>query len=239
MDRLDSCYFCGDAFDASLSEYPVVPKELQPPDESPTVVLCGDCRGKLGAIVEEVVSAAREDGSTEDDGSSGRDAATAGGRRDAVTAGGDEPTDTAATNGAESADAADLFAEADGETATDADEWESPVSDGSAREETTAATASDDTSTGDSGEAEPTATTASDDSSTDDSGEAEPTLTKLEYNKVMRLLQNRPFPVERAEIREVATSAYEISPAEFDAVIEAAVERDLIAVENGQFVDPK
>ena len=239
MDRLTSCYFCGDAFDASLSEYPVVPKELQPPDESPTVVLCGDCRGKLGAVVEEVVSAAREGGSTESDGSAKQDDATAGGQRDAVAAGGDEPAGTAATNGTESADAADLFGEADGETATDADEWESPVTDDSAREETTATTASDDTSTDDSTREETkTATTASDDTSTDDSGEENPTLTKLEYNKVMRLLKNRPFPVDRAEIREVATSAYEISPAEFDAVIEAAVERDLIAVENGQFVDP-
>jgi len=55
----------------------------------------------------------------------------------------------------------------------------------------------------------------------------------------MRLLQNRPFPVDRREICEVATSAYEIDQQEFDAVIEAAVERDLIAVENGQFVEPE
>lgn len=65
-----------------------------------------------------------------------------------------------------------------------------------------------------------------------------PTMTRLEYNKVMRLLKNREFPVDRMEIRDVATNAYQISPDEFDAVIDAAIERDLLAEEDGQFVDP-
>lgn len=63
-----------------------------------------------------------------------------------------------------------------------------------------------------------------------------PSLTALEYNKVMRLLQNREFPVERAEIHEVATSAYEISDREFDAIIDAAIQRGLIGEENGLLV---
>lgn len=67
----------------------------------------------------------------------------------------------------------------------------------------------------------------------DDDG---PSLTALEYNKVMRLLQNREFPVERAEIHEVATSAYDISDREFDAIIDAAIQRGLIDEENGQLV---
>jgi len=62
-------------------------------------------------------------------------------------------------------------------------------------------------------------------------------MTKLEYNKVMRLLKNRPFPVDKAEIREVATSAYDIDQSEFEAVIDAAVSRGLIAERNGQFVE--
>ena len=81
---------------------------------------------------------------------------------------------------------------------------------------------------------EPSGTPAGDTASDDE----EPTLTNLEYNKVMRLLQNRELPVDRAEIQEVATSAYQISPEEFDTVIQAAIQRDLIAERNGQFVDP-
>ncbi|WP_324663819.1 hypothetical protein [Haloarcula sediminis] len=221
MDRLASCYFCGDAFDASLSEYPVVPKGLQPPEDGPTVVLCGDCRRKLGAVVEEVV-AATGDGSPADD-------ATAGGLSETETTG------TPATNGAEPADSSRDPLRDDGtddEPTTEADEWESPTRD-TADEAASTAPAHDDAP------ANSTSDGATDDDEADATDQTEPTLTKLEYNKVMRLLKNRPFPVDKAEIREVATSAYDIDPAEFDAVIEAAVSRDLIAVEDGQFVDPE
>jgi hypothetical protein len=70
----------------------------------------------------------------------------------------------------------------------------------------------------------------------DDAGDDGPSLTALEYNKVMRLLQNREFPVERAEIHEVATSAYDITDREFDAIIDAAIQRGLIDEQNGQLV---
>lgn len=211
MDRLASCYFCGDAFDASLSEYPVVPKALQPLEDGPTVVLCGDCRRKLGAVVEEVVAAA-EGGSSADD----------------ATADGQSQTETLATNGAEPTDQSSDSLRDDG-TTTDGDEWESPAGHDSEDEAASTVSEPDATATAD----------GDDESDTTEADEAEPTLTKLEYNKVMRLLQNRPFPVDTAEIREVATSAYDIDPSEFDAVIEAAVSRDLIAVEDGQFVDPE
>lgn len=55
------------------------------------------------------------------------------------------------------------------------------------------------------------------------------------YNRVVRLLQNREFPVERAEIATVATNAYEIPPEDFDAVIETAVDRGVL-VEEGQYL---
>lgn len=65
----------------------------------------------------------------------------------------------------------------------------------------------------------------------------EPSLTALEYNKVMRLLQNRAFPVDKAEIKDVAINAYEISEQEFDAIIDAAIDRGLIDEDEGQFVE--
>ncbi|MFC6757461.1 MULTISPECIES: hypothetical protein [Haloarcula] len=237
MDRFASCYFCGDAFDASLSEYAVVPKELQPGEDGPTVVLCGACRRKLGAVVEAVVDAAEGEAAV-DGTTTGRAAAS-------------DPADT--EGGVESGDdgGGSLFeAGADDgrdpesqEPTTTAEEWESPGADADSDSEPD--TEADSGQIGGGEETtEPTAAAsedAGDDSSTpeDDTSGTEPRLTKLEYNKVMRLLQNRQFPVEKAEIREVATSAYDIDPQEFDAVIEAAVSRDLIGVENGQFVDPE
>jgi hypothetical protein len=201
MDRFASCYFCGAAVDASLSEYPVVPKELEPAEDGPTVVLCGTCRRKLGAVVEEVVGAA--------------------------TAQRNEPAETTATHSVEPTDAAGGALLDDGA----ADERES-----AARDTGGAATGP---ATGTETDGTTAASVASDDSASATNGDgAEPTLTKLEYSKVMRLLENRPFPVDRGEIREVAASAYDIDREEFDAVIEAAVSRDLLAVENGQFVEP-
>jgi predicted nucleic-acid-binding protein len=73
-------------------------------------------------------------------------------------------------------------------------------------------------------------------SGADEATEDGPTLSALEYTKVMRLLENRELPVDREEIRVVATNAYEIRPAEFDAVVDAAVERGMIVEEDGQFV---
>ncbi len=55
------------------------------------------------------------------------------------------------------------------------------------------------------------------------------------YNRVVRLLQNREFPVERGEIATVASNAYEIPPEDFDAVIETAVDRGVL-VEDGQYL---
>lgn len=50
------------------------------------------------------------------------------------------------------------------------------------------------------------------------------------YGKVMRLLRNREFPVDRDDVEVVAMNAYDMRAAEVDAVIEAAVDRgELVA----------
>jgi hypothetical protein len=77
-------------------------------------------------------------------------------------------------------------------------------------------------------EGEPSATTA--DHATGASG---PMPDARTYNRVVRLLQNREFPVEREEIEAVATNAYELSAAEFDAVIRVAVDRGVLEAEDG------
>jgi len=53
------------------------------------------------------------------------------------------------------------------------------------------------------------------------------------YNRVMRLLENREFPVEEAAIREVAGSAYDVPDAEFEAVIQEAVDNGVLRRESG------
>jgi len=75
----------------------------------------------------------------------------------------------------------------------------------------------------------------SDDGSSEGDG-VKTTVSALEYNKVMRLLQNREFPVDRAEIVAVAANAYELSKSECGEVIDLAVDRGLVDQEDGRLV---
>jgi hypothetical protein len=63
-------------------------------------------------------------------------------------------------------------------------------------------------------------------------------VSALEYNKVMRLLQNREFPVDRQEIIVVATSAYGLADAECNQVIDLAIDRGLIDEDGDQLLRP-
>jgi len=67
---------------------------------------------------------------------------------------------------------------------------------------------------------------------------ARTTLTALEYNKVMRLLQNREFPVDREEIETVASNAYELRRSECAEVIDLAVDPGLIDEQEGELRRP-
>lgn len=119
----------------------------------------------------------------------------------------------------------------------DADRSDDAVTEGDAGEGDDAVTEGDADSEADAGGDVDGSDYAGDDA--DDDADDEPSLTALEYSKVMRLLQNRDFPVPVDDIREVAVNAYQLSPEEFDAVVEAAKRRDLLAEEDGQFVRPE
>jgi hypothetical protein len=74
----------------------------------------------------------------------------------------------------------------------------------------------------------------SDDGADEDGPERDVTLTRLENTKVMRLLQNREFPVERDGFVTVASSAYEVAPSDCSKVIDLAIEHDLLDEDEGQ-----
>jgi hypothetical protein len=80
-------------------------------------------------------------------------------------------------------------------------------------------------------------TTGGSDGESEGSGEV--SISALEYNKVMRLLQNREFPVDRMEIEAVASNAYELSEAECAEVIDIAIDRGLLAEEGGELLKPE
>ena len=262
MNQLSSCYFCGGALDVSLSEYPIIPKSLDPEAENQgTVVLCSTCREKLATIVKPAVEAAKADahetaetagdaGTTEPPGLLDESETPMTGEQttDELTTG-EQTTDKSITTDSvvEPADDGSLLGDDSASTAGQKQSAQSPeTADATTESDTTNAAAADTT---DRQPAEPT--TSSDSTARTESGDTEcgadsddknntdddPSLTKLEYNKVMRLLQNREMPVDRAEIREVAVNAYDIDGEQFDAIIDAAVDRDLIGQANGQLIE--
>lgn len=243
MEQLSSCYFCGGALDASLDEYPVVPKELHPtPDDQKTVVLCQGCRQKLGTVVETVVAAVDDTEPAEATDEHARNAAES-------SAGDDQLADDGWV------DAGELSSNDDSDAEPAIDDGDSDDGSGDVTYTTSTAAGGRKSVSGnaesirdDGGES---GANGGETASTNDGGNAMdaadgdggapaedgPSLTALENTKVMRLLQNRAFPVDRAEIRTVAINAYDISESEFDTVIDAAIDRGLIGEENGQIVE--
>jgi len=59
------------------------------------------------------------------------------------------------------------------------------------------------------------------------------------YNRVVRLLQNREFPVDREDFEVLATSAYELDPGECGAALDAAIEKGLLAEREGELRRPE
>jgi len=70
----------------------------------------------------------------------------------------------------------------------------------------------------------------------DDDETPDVSMTRLENTKVMRLLENREFPVDKAEFVTVAASAYQISQQDCEKVLDLAIQHGLIHEEDGQLV---
>jgi len=231
------------------------------PDEQVTVVLCPSCHRKLSTVIDRVVDAADRRQRTLDgagaDGASSSATETDDGEESAAesAAPGGTPTieEDAAADLLESDDP--LGSESDGDPSGDepSDDGSEPGADDGPSAVGAADAAAGDAS--DTGDAPPGGTTAAASDPSDgvtvddpdrpessgpggtaDSGRASPAdasdaPSQATYNRVVRLLQNREFPVERDEIATVAMNAYDIPPEDFDAVIQTAVNRGVLEEE--------
>mgnify|MGYP000716515298 CR=1 FL=1 len=234
MPQLSACYFCGTALDDPVQEYPIVPEDLRTEDTDPTTVaLCASCHEKLDAIVGELGDALQTE--------SAPDAPlveTPGEAEDVLVDPDPDGEDGAATDAAESPGTdADVTAVPDPRQADERETDSEAEAQGDAEQ-----APSDPGSTADAADSEPPA----DDAGTDEADSTERSVVEgkhdmsaLEYNKVMRLLQNREFPVDREEIEVVAANAYQVARSDCATVIDVAVDRGLIAEENGQLVKPE
>jgi hypothetical protein len=57
-----------------------------------------------------------------------------------------------------------------------------------------------------------------------------------DYYKVLRLLQNREFPMERADLTALVTAAYDVSEPQCERILEVAIDRGVL-VEDGSTLD--
>jgi hypothetical protein len=250
MDHLASCYFCGSALDAPLQDYRVVPVEMRDDDDVTTATLCGSCHPKLERLLAPVVRAAGGDGATLDarDADRVRNPSTTdeaeteprSGRPD------DDSEDGLVDLGAGLVDVDDPLAGGDQSGDTEEPPADTPgyESSGSAAPDAGGDRGSEDeeparatrTEKQDGSDESETRTEAEDDTGDDETTRA--TVSALEYNRVMRLLQNREFPVDRAEIQTVAANAYGLAEHECAEVIDLAVDRGLVAEQGDQLVRP-
>jgi len=258
MSELSSCYFCGSALDAPVERYPLTPPSVDA-DTGRSVTLCPTCRRKLVKALEVVAGefgavseAAAEDpdaavAATETDAEADEadeqtrneagDVDAADAERAEPDASGDEAAASEDDDGIESEDA-ELDAEADAETAeTAADEGQSDaVGDPSASED---------------GEADPVGDDAAADSIDDDAaaepaddggaaGDEKPDLLSTPAaQKVIKLLQNREFPLDREEFEVVASNAYDIPMRDCRDVIDTLVAEGYVAEDGGRLVRPE
>jgi len=221
MDSLSSCYFCGTALDEPLATYRI---------EGPaprSVTLCPGCRRKLDAAFR---AAGLDETSISEE--AAPEPATSAGDAGETTAQEDRGEDPLGPE----ADAGDILV--DPEPEPDVPEGFETVDIGRADDGSseTGEESSEDAGTGDDESTDQVAETRE----TEEAVTARTTLSALEYNKVMRLLQNREFPVDREEIETVATNAYDLRRSECAEVIDLAVDRGLIEEdeEDGQLRRP-
>ncbi|QCS40860.1 hypothetical protein [Natrinema versiforme] len=252
MRELRSCDFC-DA--EAVGAFEIVPPELEPTEaEQRRVVPCADCKDRLETLLEPLLARAGAEsgagaGPADGDPDSTGDDETDG--SGAVVATADESTEKRPRTTSPNATVSETPAESeDGTTSQPADEAD-PDSDsesdaepgleggitferdertddaaaGSAGEDgdepADGATSKEAAETGDASNA-----AAADDAESTGSSNRPPTA----YNKVVRLLRNREFPMKRTAVEELAAGAYDLESHEVEAIVD-------YAVEDGEFVE--
>jgi hypothetical protein len=187
------------------------------------------------ATAVEDTAEAEDDGSGDDEGdvdsADGDD-----GEADAVSEA-DEAEDGDAVANAEAPETEDESADTTGDgasaSAASAAEADDAVANGEAP-----GTAADDGAESEESAADDH--TDADDAETARSESDQPSiLSTPAAQKIIKLLQNRDFPVEREEIEVVASNAYEIPHQDCDDVIEALVSEGYVGEREGQLVRPE
>lgn len=259
MRQLRTCDFCGDE---AVGTFEIVPPELNPSEaEQRRVVLCAGCQPTLEELLEPLLARAGADASTDatggesesDDGADsatgdadtddgGRSAANDGSRATApgdTTASGTtgiDGTDGGASEDESAVPGAVVTPDTDERSVPDADEGVA-IGGGRAGRDRNDGTASAVESNGGSDRKSITKSeraAAPGTGMTPQGGDAETPSPPRAYGKVLRLLQNREFPMARSDVEGLAAGAYDLEDDEVDAIIEHAVEQGDLELDGRQ-----
>lgn len=201
MADLASCYFCG-TIDEPVEEYPVIPHEMEPPDElQRTVIVCSNCRERLRRVVKPLITFLDETDRAD--------------RDDVESAGSSPSTDRSGTRSPSEPDEDDTETEPGSEQRGDRRRG--------ARRPRQERSEDGNVATDDA------------DDDNDERGDEE---IPSGYDEVLRLIQNREFPVNRDEFEEVAMSAYGLEWEECQEAIETAVSRGVLVDDGDQLKRP-
>ncbi|WP_224333431.1 hypothetical protein [Haloprofundus halobius] len=259
MADLDSCYFCGQ-FGDGLTELAVVPPRFDPTDEQQrTVVLCTNCRQKLGTVLEPIVDVLGDEASNAP--TTGSTTRSAPPRSPSAPSDVDSPSsppsppESSPASPAPAPDPSDSVTadgssgasdETDSETADavpspgdaiDTAGFDDPLA-SDAGDVTIGSTPADDPDAFPRPEDDDVETEPEDDDAETNSNVVErpgtPGEKPAEFRTVMRLLSNREFPVDRTEIESLASGAYDLDDSQARAIIDYAVEHGVLAERDGQ-----
>ncbi|AXR76728.1 hypothetical protein [Natrarchaeobaculum sulfurireducens] len=244
MRALQRCDFCeADA----VGTFEAIPSTLEPePHEQRRVVLCEECKRRLETIIEPLVARTSADTSERDrrtqrplesagspDGSSGSIVASADGStekrprdRSPNASVSDSRTEDPADSGATGEVTFDVDDEPDSDDADDAAE---PL--GEQPTEQNATESAPEPSSDDGPHSSETSEDTTESAGRSPTADTDPDATSAPpraYGKVVRLLRNREFPMERTAVEKLAAGAYDLEAETAERIVDAALE-------NGEF----
>ncbi|MFA9416123.1 hypothetical protein [Natrinema sp. HArc-T2] len=236
MRELRTCDFC--AADA-VGTFAIVPPEFEPTEaEQRRVVCCPDCRDRLETLLEPLLARLGADDATDGNHPESESVVTTA---DSATATRSRTPSSNATVSDAAADERAAPDTSDRESAGDESDSETSESDAdiaASDPSTDEADADADTTSLAGGitleRDEQPDDTGSEPADAADDADALPSSASppRAYNKVIRLLRNREFPMQRRAVEELAAGAYDLESNEADAIVDYAIE-DGEFVENG------
>ncbi|UVE51145.1 hypothetical protein KU306_04485 [Haloferax larsenii] len=231
MHELRTCDFCG--ADA-VGVFEMLPPAFTPADDQRRIVLCESCRETLTDAVKPLLDRLDADASVD----VADDAPAETGANVTTNTGPEGSVGDASATEAVGAEPEPSPSVPDDYDASDASEGEDGDGDGDGDK-----TKDEGTETEDSTDGETTAVNAADSSDEDVLAE-EPNETDAKesnetdaedigpeppnFRKVIRILQNREFPVERAEVEALASGAYDLDDQQVADIFDYAIKRGLL-----------